>query len=454
MNTIKKNISPLRKSGNNTIINFQNDHSEKQIKLTKLIEETMLELNRKYNSITESLNKLREDLIKKMLNIQELSIDESNSSLKSEFLLKENNNNNNNNNSNSNNKSPNNTFNSISTRNFLKQNFINISRNESRLKKRNQNIKSMNFEEKNIHINNLCSNKNSKNNKLIRNNVNNKNKIFRPIKPHLIYNSNNINKKEKEKKSTSKIQKNVSFKSKTTINNNGFNNRRLNSSFQKKMRLNSEDLNLEKSLIKENKVPEILNTSPIENKNINLTYTSFPTQENDKSINLKEKPILDKSESENSVSESEDNSNNNIPTLKKEIFPSQTTQIGINFLTKEKEEEIYNDNNDEAKKICELIYIILNIQNLFDGKNNVKSLFKVLFDNNKVDSIKDLFFKVIYQKVYVSNSVDKGIFKAFKKMISKNLKELKLICRATNEPLSWLAMNILEIDRYFQLSNK
>ena len=453
MNTIKKNISPLRKSGNNTIINFQNDHSEKQIKLTKLIEETMLEFNKKYNSITESLNKLREDLIKKMLNIQELSIDESNSSLKSEFLLKENNNNNNNNNSN--NKSPNNTFNSISTRNFLKQNFINISRNESRLKKRNQNVKSMNFEEKNIHINNLCNNKNSKNNKLIRNNnINNKNKIFRPIKPHLIYNSNNINKKEKEKKSTSKIQKNVSFKSKTTINNNGFNNRRLNSSFQKKMRLNSEDLNLEKSLIKENKVTEILNTSPIENKNINLTYTSFPTQENDKSINLKEKPILDKSESENSVSESEDNSNNNIPTLKKEIFPSQTTQIGINFLTKEKEEEIYNDNNDEAKKICELIYIILNIQNLFDGKNNVKSLFKVLFDNNKVDSIKDLFFKVIYQKVYVSNSVDKGIFKAFKKMISKNLKELKLICRATNEPLSWLAMNILEIDRYFQLSNK
>ena len=453
MNTIKKNISPLRKSGNNTIINFQNDHSEKQIKLTKLIEETMFEFNKKYNSITESLNKLKEDLIKKMLNIQELSIDESNSSLKSEFLLKENNNNNNNNNSN--NKSPNNTFNSISTRNFLKQNFINISRNESRLKKRTQNVNTMNIEEKNININNLFFNENSKNNKLIRNNnINNKNKIFRPIKPHLIYNSNNINKKEKEKKSTSKIQKNVSFKSRTTINNNGFNNRRLNSSFQKKMRLNSEDLNLEKSLIKENKVTEILNTSPMENKNINLTYTSFPTQENDKSINLKEKPILDKSESENSVSESEDNSNNNIPTLKKEIFPSQTTQIGINFLTKEKEEEIYNDNNDEAKKICELIYIILNIQNLFDGKNNVKSLFKVLFDNNKVDSIKDLFFKVIYQKVYVSNSVDKGIFKAFKKMISKNLKELKLICRATNEPLSWLAMNILEIDRYFQLSNK
>ena len=449
MNTKKKNISPLRKSGNNTIINFQNDHSEKQIKLTKLIEETMLEFNKKYNSITESLNKLREDLIKKMLNIQELSIDESNSSLKSEFLLKENNNNNNNNNSN--NKSPNNTFNSISTRNFLKQNFINISRNESRLKKRNQNVKSMNFEEKNIHINNLCSNKNSKNNKLIRNNVNNKNKIFRPIKPHLIYNSNNINKKEKEKKSTSKIQKNVSFKSKTTINNNGFNNRRLNSSFQKKMRLNSEDLNLEKSLIKENKVTEILNTSPIENKNINLTYTSFPTQENDKSINLKEKPILDKSESENSVSESEDNSNNNIPTLKKEIFPSQTTQIGINFLTKEKEEEIYNDNNDEAKKICELIYILLEEESQFEENHDVKSLFKFLFDTFKVDCIKDLFFKVIYQKVYVSKTIDNGISKIFQRLVLKHNKEFKLICKATNQPLSWLTMNILEIDKYFQL---
>ena len=29
MNTLKKNISPLRKSGNNTLMNFQNDNLEK-----------------------------------------------------------------------------------------------------------------------------------------------------------------------------------------------------------------------------------------------------------------------------------------------------------------------------------------------------------------------------------------------------------------------------------------
>ena len=64
-----------------------------------------------------------------------------------------------------------------------------------------------------------------------------------------------------------------------------------------------------------------------------------------------------------------------------------------------------------------------------------------------------MFFKVIYQKVYISDSVDKGIYKVFKKTVQQNLKELRLICKATNEPLSWLAMNILEINRYFQLSS-
>ncbi len=436
MNTIKKNISPLRKSGNNTLMNFQNENLEKNSKISKLIEETLLELNTKYNLITETINQLKQNLIQKILNIQELSIDDNNNStLKSDYFLKRN----------TNNKSPK-CFNSISTRNFLKQNFINISRNESRLKKGN--VKSMNFREKNFNINNLCTNKNNRNNKLIK--KNNK-AIFRPIKPHLIYNSTNISKKENEKKSNSKITKNVSFKS---INDDKLNDKKFNSSFQNNLRLNSDDLNLEKSF-KENKVTEMSNNS--KDKNINFTYNSFPTQENDKSINFKEKNIINKSESENensnSESEEDNNSINNIENQKNVIFPSQTTQIGINFLTKEKEEEIYNDNTEEAKKICELIYIILNAQNQFEGKNNVKDLFKYILDINNVNTIKELFFKVIYQKVYISNSVDKGIYKVFKKTVQQNLKELRLICNATNEPLSWLAMNILEINRYFQLSS-
>ena len=308
----------------------------------------------------------------------------------------------------------------------------------------------MNFREKNFHVNNLFTNKNNRNNKLIK--KNNK-AIFRPIKPHLIYNSTNISKKEKEKKSNSKVKKNISFK---LINNDKFNDRKLNSSFQNNLRLNSEDLNLEKSLIKENKVTEISDNSK-DNRNINYTYNSFPTQENDKIINLKDKNIINKSESENenssSESEEDNNSINDIENQKNEIFPSQTTQIGINFLTKEKEEEIYNENTEEAKKICELIYIILNAQNQFEGKNNVKDLFKYILDINNVNTIKELFFKVIYQKVYISDSVDKGIYKVFKKIVQQNLKELRLICKATNEPLSWLAMNILEINRYFQLTS-
>ena len=84
---------------------------------------------------------------------------------------------------------------------------------------------------------------------------------------------------------------------------------------------------------------------------------------------------------------------------------------------------------------------------------SLSDLFKYILDINNVNTIKELFFKVIYQKVYISDSVDKGIYKVFKKIVQQNLKELRLICKATNEPLSWLAMNILEINRYFQLTS-
>ena len=51
----------------------------------------------------------------------------------------------------------------------------------------------------------------------------------------------------------------------------------------------------------------------------------------------------------------------------------------------------------------------------------------------------------------MKKSIDKGVYKIYNQLIIKDFKEFKLICRATNEPLSWLAMNILEISRYLQL---
>ena len=304
----------------------------------------------------------------------------------------------------------------------------------------------------------------------------NNKKVFRPIKPHLTYNSN-FNKKENERKSKQKqiMQKNVSFNSRIVVNN-GINEIQLNdtASYYNKIRLNSEDSQQDKSINeksinekninKDNKnALEILKNSKVlsvEEKMNNISNTNSNNnqkEENEKNNNLNNVKINNKKSDSNSkdsyssINESNLSIDINNPDNKKTIFPSRTTQIGINFLTQEKEEEINNENTNEAKKICELIYILLDEESQFEEKNDVKTLFKYLLNTFKVNSIKDLFFKVIYEKVYINNSIDKGVYKIYNQLIIKDFKEFKLICRATNEPLSWLAMNILEISRYLQL---
>ena len=173
MKKIYKNLSPDLKSFNSNSLNNQNSQ------LSKLIEETILEFNIKYNSITNMLNQLKQNLFQRLNNIQEISIGE-NSSLNFQKIF---------------NKSQIN-FISNSTRNFIKQNFMKISHEELKKKGINQNFKSLNFGEKKIsNINKIYSPKVNKNK-----NNKNKKKISRPNKPHLNYNNNNNNNNNNETK--------------------------------------------------------------------------------------------------------------------------------------------------------------------------------------------------------------------------------------------------------------
>ena len=219
------------------------------------------------------------------------------------------------------------------------------------------------------------------------------------------------------------------------------------------IKLNSDDcLNIKKNEKKKITL-DILETTPISTmeekiKNINNTYSNtIPILDNKI---LSDNKVSDTSSSDSNKSDSM-SINDDSENQKKMIFPSITSQIGINFITKEKEEEIFNDTSNETKKICELIYILLKEEAQFEENNDIKALFKYLFDAFNVDNIRDLFFKVIYPKVYISNSIDRGIYSVYNKTIINNLTEFKLICKATNQPLSWLTINILEIDKYFQL---
>ena len=235
----------------------------------------------------------------------------------------------------------------------------------------------------------------------------------------MTYNSNFKNKvNERKSKEKQIIQKNVSFNSRIVVNN-GINDIPLNdtASYYNKIRLNSEDSQQDKSIFDKSinekninrnnkKALEILKNSQVlsvEEKmhNISNNYSNNNQKdENEKNNNLNNvKSNNKKSNSSSKDSFSSQNESNlsidvDMVDNKKAIFPSRTTQIGINFLTQEKEDEIYNENTNEAKKICELIYIILEEQSQFEEKNDVKTLFKYLLNTFKVNSIKDLFFKV------------------------------------------------------------
>ena len=105
--------------------------------------------------------------------------------------------------------------------------------------------------------------------------------------------------------------------------------------------------------------------------------------------------------SNNSISDKDLNIQDNLIELSKSIFPTKTSQSGINFITKKKEELIYSDSSDLGKELCNLIYIILNIEDKYDNNKSLKNLFKFLFDEFKINSIKDLFLKILYPKIYI-----------------------------------------------------
>lgn len=155
-----KNIPSQKKSGNNTLFSSLNEYNpEKHSKIPKLIEETISELNSKFLLLSNTLNQLKHELTERMTNIHDISIEENYSTLNSANFQK------------IANKSDNN-FNPNSLRNILKQNLIKTSRNDSKQKRLNHNMRSNTFgdNKNNNLINNFCSpqmkrKQNNKNNK-------------------------------------------------------------------------------------------------------------------------------------------------------------------------------------------------------------------------------------------------------------------------------------------------
>ncbi len=429
-----KSYSETKRIGNLNEFDFKK-------KVSGLINETVNEFNNRYLEMNKNLMKFKNDFLVKMNNIQEI-IDNSNSNyyqikteenfnknIKNKILKKKNNNilknlsfgintsfniysstnstNNNNNNNNNNviynNKKYNNLvnkhFDTKYNKNSIKYNFIKNINNSIEKHLKNPSKK------KNVSFINYNYYNNHKNNK--KNNFNNSKKKFNNFS-----NFSNKNDKKKRPHSLNKIK----------INNKNI----------KEFLLSSESSKID---LKSNKIKAL---------EILCNKTNFLTKNEKMKIKFLNKELFN-----NIILNDEENNNNNNNKIKLK-FPSKTCQIGINFLNKKKEEIIFNDQSEISKNVIKIIYYLFNIQNKFNINNNSKDLYEFIYNFNNVKNIKDLFFNVIYDKIYNKCEISDENINEFRKEISQNKEIFNLIIQTNNSPLCWIVMNLLEIDEYLE----
>ena len=428
-----KSYSETKRIGNLNEFDFKK-------KVSGLINETVNEFNNRYLEMNKNLMKFKNDFLVKMNNIQEI-IDNSNSNyyqikteenfnknIKNKILKKKNNNilknlsfgintsfninsstnstNNNNNNNNNviyNNKKYNNLvnkhFDTKYNKNSIKYNFIKNINNSIEKHLKNPSKK------KNVSFINYNYYNNHKNNK--KNNFNNSKKKFNNF-------SNFSNKNDKKKRPHS-------------LNKININNKNI-----KEFLLSSESSKID---LKSNKIKAL---------EILCNKTNFLTKNEKMKIKFLNKELFN-----NIILNDEENNNNNNKIKLK--FPSKTCQIGINFLNKKKEEIIFNDQSEISKNVIKIIYYLFNIQNKFNINNNSKDLYEFIYNFNNVKNIKDLFFNVIYDKIYNKCEISDENINEFRKEISQNKEIFNLIIQTNNSPLCWIVMNLLEIDEYLEL---
>ena len=411
--------SPFYKNSNNSLNSFSNEKSKK---MNQFIIDTIEIFNIKYNVLNTDLLNLKNEFIKQM-NIFQNLINEDNINIKKKEI--------------------NYQYKKVTTNNLQKITFE-LKKDSDFFKKKTPKFESkikQNLEQKLVELKKINPKKkdeNKKESKKLKG-------IIRKQRTMEIENPTNSSNDTNELfNRTNKRIKTVSFRNeKNSISINEKSSNRENiKNYQKLNSKYNALIILSNNLI----IPdeEKLKLKYLDKKLYNKIETPYIYSE---SI-LKLKDEFENSN--NSISDKDLNIQDNLIELSKSIFPTKTSQSGINFITKKKEELIYSDSSNLGKELCNLIYIILNIEDKYDNNKSLKNLFKFLFDEFKINSIKDLFLKILYPKIYIYNEIDKDMYNSFNKNMIKKLSEIKLICKTRNSPLCWIAMNILEFGKYFE----
>ena len=149
--------------------------------------------------------------------------------------------------------------------------------------------------------------------------------------------------------------------------------------------------------------------------------------------------------------------NNNLTNEERKIieniikYPTKTAKTGLNFLSEEKEKELMKNEIEDNLLLIKMIYILLN-ENINElNINNIKEKYNKIFNKFKVNSIKELFFEIIYKNIY-ENSLDnfnKNLNNKIIEYINQNKSLITdILVNNINKNFSYVAFSIDEICDY------
>lgn len=132
-------------------------------------------------------------------------------------------------------------------------------------------------------------------------------------------------------------------------------------------------------------------------------------------------------------------------------YPSRTAQVGLNFISEEKQKEIINDNSDNTKKVIEIIYSLLNENSTYKSNQSTNDLLSYLFEKFKKENLRNLFLDKIYSVIFFNNEFEKKNWEKLSELYNNFEENLFNISKDPKNPLCWVSFSLIEIFEYLSL---
>jgi hypothetical protein len=154
--------------------------------------------------------------------------------------------------------------------------------------------------------------------------------------------------------------------------------------------------------------------------------------------------------------------NNNLTDEERKIienilkYPTKTAKTGLNFLSEEKEKELMKNEIEDNLLLIKMIFTLLNENKDELNIYNIKDNYNQILNKYNVNSLKDLFIKIIYKKIYDNSldEIDKSLNNKIIEYINQNKSLItEIIVNNINKNFSYVAFSLDEICDYLTRLN-